>query len=223
MVADASGENGEIPASQIWLIRKNQDGSLAIRSALGGTLTLENSRPCLGASLTLQPYTGSAGQSWLLLETGISPQAYADTDLINPFAEDGPYENCSLSMWFGNEKETLSAEEIASWITETEEHSLTDPSESFIAYAQSLADRYNTQGHPRNFRTSYGNTHHPVRRNFSACGVMAVEAYRPEALLEDARSTAPALSLPVCETRTGALPLPWRMILGETSYPSRWT
>ena len=202
MEEDASGENGEIPASQIWLIRKNQDGSLAIRSALGGTLTQENSRPCLGASLTLRPYTGSAGQSWLLLETEISPQAYADTDLINPFAEDGPYENCSLSMWFGNEKETLSAEEIASWITETEEHSLTDPSESFIAYAQSLADRYNTQGHPRNFRTSYGNTITLYEGNFG--WALDVEA-TARALLEAARSDSACFVLPVWSQKGASL------------------
>ena len=104
MEEDASGENGEIPASQIWLIRENQDGSLAIRSALGGTLTLENSRPCLGASLTLRPYTGSAGQSWLLLETEISSQAYADTDLINPFAEDGPMKTALCPCGSGMKK-----------------------------------------------------------------------------------------------------------------------
>ncbi len=186
-------ETSEIPDSQIWLIRHSPDGCLYLQSAMGGYLTLNDTRPYNGAALSLQEYTRDENQKWLLQETLISAEARADTDLINPFAPDGQYENCALSMWFGSTRETLTAQEIASWLVETEDHTLTAPEEAFLAYAQSLADQYDTVGYPRSFQTSYGTTITLYQGNFG--WKLDVEA-TAKALM-DSISNTPHFVMPV--------------------------
>lgn len=163
---DEAQEDGKIPVilsalpdsetDQIWRFVETTDGFYYIRSEEGGYLTLDDSRMYSGLGLSLRDYTGRKNQKWILKKTQISQTACADTDLVNPYGPDGPYHNVCLAVYFGSEKETLTGEEIASWITETPEHQLSSPEEGFLSYARKLADAHNTQGHERRFRTSYG-------------------------------------------------------------------
>lgn len=200
--APADSENDKIPDTQTWLIRQSPDGYFYLQSALGGYLTLGDTRAYNGTPLTLQDYTGESNQKWNLQAASISGQDHADTDLIDPFAPGGQYETCSLSMWFGNSKETLTAQEIASWITETEDHALTSPEDGFTAYAQSLAEKYDTQGIPRNFRTSYGNTITLYQGDFG----WKLDVEETAAVLyESAQSRTPHFVKPVWSKKGGSL------------------
>ena len=62
-----------------------------------------------------------------------------------------------LSMWFGTKKETLTAKTLASWVS-AENHEVSMNSDSCLAYVKTLAEKYDTQGHPRQFTTSGGST-----------------------------------------------------------------
>lgn len=54
-------------------------------------------------------------------------------------------------------KETLTAKTLASWVS-TENHEVSMNSDSCLAYVKTLAEKYDTQGHPRQFTTSGGST-----------------------------------------------------------------
>ena len=110
---------------------------------------------CNGEDLELTPFTGKKNQRWILKKAWISSQDTAHTDYINPFSEYGPYENVRLLMRFGDEKEVLTSETLAGWISE-ESHCTDLDSSAVLSYAQKLAEKYDTQGYARKFRTSYG-------------------------------------------------------------------
>lgn len=141
---------------QVWIVEDAGDDTCYIRSRTGKYLTLDSSKAYLGASVTLQGFSGKNNQKWVLNESWVSSEDYADTDLINPYAENGAYAKVRLLMKIGEELEVLTGEEIASWMTETEEHELLLDDAQFTAYVEELAETYNTKGHPRQFVTTGG-------------------------------------------------------------------
>ncbi len=157
MAAMECPEDAAAAQSQTWIIENARHGCCCIRTADGQYLTLASYRPYLGASVVLSDYTGAVSQMWRLDPTWISPEACADTDLVNPYGEDGPYANLRLSLLFGTKAETITADELSAQIMENEDHQLVlDPAflDNFVAQ---LAEKYDTQGQPKSFRTSYGN------------------------------------------------------------------
>ncbi len=144
-----------VEKSQTWILEDAGDGSYYIRSRLGKYLTLDASSPYNGASVVLRNFTGKLTQKWILEKTWISPVDNADTDLINPYAEDGAYSRMQLSVRFDDQVETLTAAELAEQISETEDHQLTI-GDALTKWAQELADQYDTQGYPRIFRSTGG-------------------------------------------------------------------
>ncbi len=147
----------EAPETQIWHLEKIAGSSYYIRSESGAYLTREENITYNGEVLCAAARTGKKNQRWILKKAWIGSEEHADTDYINPYAEDGRSENLSLSMYFGSDQETITSEMLASWIKE-EEHSADLDREQLTAYVQSLAERHNTVGQPRSFTTSYGNT-----------------------------------------------------------------
>ena len=150
-------EDSAASGSQTWIIEEARHGCCYIRTEDGQYLTLDPYRPCAGASVVLSDHTGAVSQMWRFRRTWISPESCADTDLVNPYGEDGPYANLRLSLLLGTTAETITADELSAHIAENEEHQLVlDPSflDSFVAQ---LASKYDTQGQPKRFRTSYGN------------------------------------------------------------------
>lgn len=149
-------DNAAVP-SQTWVVEEARHGCCYIRTEDGQYLTLDSYRPYAGASVVLGDFTGAVSQMWKFDRTWISAQSCADTDLVNPYGEDGPYADLRLSLLFGTKTETITADELSAQITETEEHQLVlDPAflDDFVAQ---LAAKYDTQGQPKRFRTSYGN------------------------------------------------------------------
>lgn len=147
----------KIPSNdQIWLLKDAGSGMYYIQARTGGYLTLDDTDPYLGASVSLQDFTGKDTQKWQLASSWISTQDCADTDLINPYEEDGAYADLQMVIGIGEEDIVITAEDLVSWTSETEDHQLNTDISGFTALAQDLADRYDTQGHARKFRTTSG-------------------------------------------------------------------
>lgn len=144
-----------VEKSQIWVLEDAGDGSYYLRSRMGGYLTLDASSPYNGASVELRSFTGKETQKWILDETWISAEDYADTDLINPYETDGAYSRMKLSITFGENTETLTASDLAAGITENEDH-LFLITEVLTQWVNELDERYSTQGYPRTFRSTGG-------------------------------------------------------------------
>lgn len=152
---DAAKSEDTIPSLN-WAIQDAGDGYVYL-SCNHRYLTSEDERAYLGGTLSLEPFTGETNQKWLLRRSRVSSQANADTDFFNPYEADGKYADLRLSMWFGTKKETITAKTLASWAS-TENHEVSLNSDSCLAYVRTLAEKYDTQGHPRQFTTSGGST-----------------------------------------------------------------
>lgn len=145
-----------VQKNQIWTLQDAGDGYYYIRSRLGKYLTVDSPYPYNGAPVILRSFTGKDTQKWKVDKTWISSKDTADTDLINPYGEDGKYRRLQLTIRIGDPKTVLSAADLLEYTAITEDHQLVTDSEAFTALVQKLADQYDTQGHPRTFRTSYG-------------------------------------------------------------------
>ena len=75
---------------------------------------------------------------------------------MNPYDIDGQYQNLRLIIRFGGESELLTGEDVAGWMQETEDHQLILDLDQLTQFVEELAQKYDTQGQPRNFRTSWG-------------------------------------------------------------------
>ena len=187
----------KIPAGeQIWLMKDAGNGFYYIQARTGGYLTLNAETPHLGASVTLQDFSGEETQQWMLTSSWISTQDSADTDLINPYAEDGAYADLKLMLRIGEEDVVITAEDLISWTSETEDHQMKTDISGFTALAQELADTYNTQGHARKFSTSYGEEITLYKGNFG--WKLDVEE-TAENLMEAAQNSGQVLTEPVWE------------------------
>lgn len=151
-----AAKSQDIVTSLNWSIQDAGDGYVYL-SCNHQYLTVGDDRAYLGTTLSLEPFTGETSQKWLLRRSRISSRANADTDFFNPYEEGGKYADLRLSMWFGTKKETLTAKTLASWVS-TENHCISLSSDACLAYVKTLADKYDTQGHPRQFTTTNGST-----------------------------------------------------------------
>ena len=144
-------------SSQSWILSDTGDGRFYICSRKTGLyLTLDSDFAYNGAPVSLESFTGSSRQKWTFKKTWISSDDTADTDLINPYDTDGQYHNLRLIIRCGAGTEILTGEDIANWMQETESHQLILDSDQLTQFVEELAQKYDTQGQPRNFRTSWG-------------------------------------------------------------------
>lgn len=139
-----------------WTLKDAGDGTYYICSRSGKYLTADGSKAYLGTPVVLQNFSGKENQKWILEESWITAEDTADTDLVNPYTEGGASDNLTIKLSFGNIVETLSNETLASWTIETEDHQFQLDTTQLTAYAESLAEEYNTYGHPRTFVTTGG-------------------------------------------------------------------
>ena len=140
---------------QFWNLVSRPDGSYLICSASGLYLSLDGERPFNGTELRLLPFTGGDEQKWVLTSAPVYAAGEADTDFVNPYLEDGPLQDVQVSIRFRDAVETLDASALASWMTSTDDHTLTFDEEKVRSYVSGLAEKYNTVGKPRRFVTSY--------------------------------------------------------------------
>lgn len=166
MAALEHSESQNYAKSQCWQLKSAGDGTYFIQSRQGKYLTLGSADPFLGSEVVLSDYTGASSQQWILNETWISSADVADTDLINPYAEDGEFESLRLALKFGSEYEILRSSDLAQRMTETEDHKLILDPDYLSSFVEQLAQKYDTQGNPRRFRTSYGNEITLYKGNF---------------------------------------------------------
>ena len=155
--ADREDETG-LPDSQSWVIKDAGDGFFYIQSRLGTFLTAQEHTAYSGAPISLERFSGDLSQKWMVSEAWISEEANADTDLVNPYSEDGKFSSLRIALKFGSEYEILTAEDFLAHTTETEDHQYVLDPEFLTSYAERLAAKYDTQGQPKRFTTSYGNT-----------------------------------------------------------------
>ncbi len=135
------------------------DGTFYIQTQDGSYLTLDDSYAHRGSEILLKPFTGRANQRWTLTKTWISATDNADTDLSNPYAPGGIYEDLVISIKTDRKLERLTASQITSWVgISEEEHVLAYDSDAITAYVQGLADEYTTYGTAREFTTTQGET-----------------------------------------------------------------
>lgn len=159
--ADAETETAEADGEaagggQLWILEYAGEDAFYIRTASGQYLTLEDDYAYCGEPVVLSEYTGVSGQKWKFTKAWISSEATADTDLVNPYQKDGQYGKLRLALKFDSHYEFLTAGELAEHMTETEDHRLV-PDDAFLTkWLEQLAERYDTQGVPRQFTTSHG-------------------------------------------------------------------
>ncbi|MDO4632957.1 MAG: L,D-transpeptidase family protein [Eubacteriales bacterium] len=188
--------------SQTWLLQRCGDGSFYIKSRQDFSyLTLDESTACNGATVSLQSFTGKENQRWFFNPSWISSTAFADTDLVNPYAPGGAYQNLRLIMFFGGTREVLTADTISEWMTENEDHTLPTVREAFLNYADSLAEKYNTKGVPRQFTTSGGSTITLYKGDY---GWVLDTTATAEALLAGLQNTGSSYITPVWSQTAGS-------------------
>lgn len=156
MAAMEHPEDSAASASQSWILEKAPRGCCYIRTQEGQYLTLGSARPYAGAPVILSAYDGGYSQMWKLDNTWISAKSCADTDLTDPYGKDGPYSSLRISFLFGANTETITAEDLSAHIAENEEHQFVLDTEYLDDFVAKLAAKYDTQGQPKRFRTSYG-------------------------------------------------------------------
>lgn len=156
MVPAGSPQDNDAPAGQSWRIEKARYGYCYIKNKGGQYLTLDSFYPYSGASLIFGDLTGGINQMWKFAPTKKGLKSCADTDLINPYGEDGRYNNLRLSLLFGTRIETVTAADLSAQITENEEHQLVLDPNYLTSFVEGLAAKYDTQGQPVRFRTSLG-------------------------------------------------------------------
>lgn len=199
---DDADKSSAAPA-QTWNVQKadTSDHTFYIRSSSGKYLTLGATRAYKGASLTMSDFTGRSNQRWVLTPALVSSTDTADTDLIDPYAKDGRYEHLRLSLRFGNQTETLYASDFSDHMTETDDHRLILDPEFLPSYVSGLAQKYDTQGTPKRFTTSYGEEITLYKGNFG----WKLDEAGTAALLQDALDTGKAGTLlPVWSHEGGA-------------------
>ncbi|MCD7736653.1 MAG: L,D-transpeptidase family protein [Lachnospiraceae bacterium] len=144
--------------AQSFILTDAGDGSFYIQASDGTYLTLDSSFAHRGTDIVSGEFTGRSNQKWRLSKTWISNTDHADTDLSNPYAEGGIYEDLILTVKTDAMRDMLSAQTIAEWFSISDEHALVCDTEAATAFVQSLADQYNTLENGREFTTSLGNT-----------------------------------------------------------------
>ena len=140
---------------QFWNLVSRPDGSYLLCSASGLYLSLDGKRPFNGTGLSLLPFTGGDEQKWMITPVPVYAAGEADTDVVNPYLEDGPLQDVQVSIRFNEAVETLEASDLASWMSSPDDHTLTFDEEKLCSYVSGLAEKYNTVGKPRRFVTSY--------------------------------------------------------------------
>ncbi len=149
-------EDSAAVTSQAWELQDAGSGAYFIQSRSGKYLTLDAETPFNGASVVLSDFSGDSRQMWQLNETWISTEAFADTDLVNPYSGDGKCRNLRIAMKFGTKYEFLRSSDLEEHMIETEDHTLVLDPDFLSSYIEQLAQKYDTQGNPRNFHTSHG-------------------------------------------------------------------
>ncbi|MCD7955049.1 MAG: L,D-transpeptidase family protein [Lachnospiraceae bacterium] len=154
-----AGASASARASQSFTLTDAGDGSYYIQATDGSYLTLDDSFAHRGSQVVLQEYTGRANQRWKLTKTWVSETDNADTDLSNPFAEGGIYEDFLLTIKTDAMRDYLTAETVAAWVSiSEEEHTLIYDEEALTAWVQALSDVRSTLENGREFTTSLGET-----------------------------------------------------------------
>lgn len=167
---------------QSWIVKAAGDGSFYFCTEEGPCLTAQGLWN--GAGISLEKPVGRKTQKWVLKKAWIGSQDQADTDLVNPYEENGPCADMTVVLRIGEKRKTLTSEDFAAWVRE-ENHALSLDREAIQAYVRKLADQYDTQGKPRRFCTSYGETITLYKGNFG--WKMDVEE-TAEALIEQAQT-----------------------------------
>lgn len=142
--------------SQTWILEDAGDQTFYIQDAAGNYLTLYGPHYYNGQQLSLDPFTGKNNQKWRLIPTWISSINSADTDLVNPYGEDGPYHNLCLVLDFYGHKEVLTGSMLAEQISENENHEFVLNPEYLSSLVAGWAEKYNTFGKEHRFRTTAG-------------------------------------------------------------------
>lgn len=140
---------------QIWYAEHMAGDIYYLKSSAGSYLTRNDSVTYNGETVSASAYTGRKNQRWVFHRAWISGEAHADTDFINPYDAFGKSEDLNITFAFGEETETLPADVLSSWIN-PDAHSPQLDEEALRSYVEKLADKYNTVGQPRNFKTHYG-------------------------------------------------------------------
>ena len=154
---DGSGTDEAIDRkdSTLWRLVKRGDNTYRLRSSGGLYLTLDSNRAYNGAGLILTGKTGDKQQLWQFEQKPVFAQNRADTDVVNPYLEDGPMYGLKIAMRFHGKKETLSWETMAGWLVSPDEHTYEVDRDKVRSYISYLSETYNTAGQPRRFNTSY--------------------------------------------------------------------
>lgn len=142
--------------TQGWILDDAGEDCFYIHTSTGKYLTLASTYAFNGASTELQGYTGSKNQRWKLNAVPVYPEHEADTDLVRPYAPDGPFGKLEIILNTAGQREVLTAAKIDSWYTETSEHALFYDETQLPAYVAELAQKYNTISKPLSFTTSLG-------------------------------------------------------------------
>lgn len=158
--ANVSFTSMQHPAAdaQTFSLTENEDGSFYIQSADGNYLTMTGRRAYCGNRISLAPFNGQENQKWILHPAWISETDSADTDLVNPYGEDGPYKNLYLMLKFDTATEILDSTSLAAHTIENDFHEYILDPEYLNTFVANLAAKYDTGEVTRAFQTTAGQT-----------------------------------------------------------------
>lgn len=188
-------------AAQSWFIRPRGQNAVSICTGDGDYLSLADSYAYTGEPLILQKRTGAGNQKWILRPAWPSSDDTADTDLINPYEEKGQFSDLRIALKFDSRYEVLDSDTLREHMTETEDHQYIPDPDFLSSYVNSLAEKYDTQGQPRRFRTSYGTEITLYKGNF---GWKLDTEKTKQALADCLRFNGPKTVSPVWSHKGGA-------------------
>ncbi|MCC8104898.1 MAG: L,D-transpeptidase/peptidoglycan binding protein [Clostridiales bacterium] len=99
-----------------------------------------------------------ARQNWRFSKLLANDAGSTDSNISNPYEEDGSYEDFVLYIQTDKVYSKLTAETIARWVSVSGGNELIYAEDALSEWVQELADQYNTLENGREFTTSLGET-----------------------------------------------------------------
>ena len=166
LVMPQETDTEEMKKRRLWSLVSRPDGSILIRSCDGLYLSVQQNRAFNGAAVHLEEFSGKKHQKWLFDEAPVYTDDIADTGHVNPYREDGELSHIQVTLQVFDYQEILDSEKLAGWMVTKEDGTLGLDDEKLKEFVSSLAERFNTVGKPRTFRTSYGSDITLYKGNF---------------------------------------------------------
>ena len=136
-------------------IKKTEDGYRIVAEQPGTELNQEIFKSALLSCLENQKGALNLDDGTYYLKPKVTSE---DKDLKQRIQDYNDCTNIRFTYVFGTNKETITKEQLQSWISFNKKNQMVFDEDAMLQYIKSLAAKYNTFGKPRTFTTSNHNT-----------------------------------------------------------------